>query len=392
MKKALSFMAVTVLFLVPLNAFAVVKAGSTCTKLGATSTYSGKKYTCIKSGKKLVWNIGVTISKPVPISTIAPSASPTASPAPTQQIIDDAPTGFADVIEKYKSIPATAWNFSHSKIEASKQTDLIINLILGPNTKLPNSEIPKMFKTGTQFFSGFPQPQKINAIYYVFDDITWAQDKIMELYMNSNFKSQIPSNCVQKTLCNGANAFLPIPDTGNANFAVLEIGNNDDYHLKGGIEIHEYAHTVQFRQFQGKPTEKLSLQLLPQWFVEGHAHVAGNLASASTLSDYKNFRKAWRRHQPIGMSGFDADSIEAFYAKLGPGKSDGTVFQNVYSVGYFTLEVLVSLKGVDSPMQLIEDVASGDTFEQAFKKVYGISWNDASPILAKTVSRILLEP
>ena len=43
--------------------FAAVKAGSSCTKLGLTSTVSGKKYTCIKSGKKLVWDKGVAVKK-----------------------------------------------------------------------------------------------------------------------------------------------------------------------------------------------------------------------------------------------------------------------------------------------------------------------------------------
>jgi hypothetical protein len=78
--------------------------------------------------------------------------------------------------------------------------------------------------------------------------------------------------------------------------------------------------------------------------------------------------------------------------KLAAGKSDGAVFQNVYTVGYFTLEALVALKGVDSPMELIKLVAAGDTFENSFKKVYGIDWSEAAPILAKTVSRIFLEP
>jgi len=44
-------------------AHAVVKAGSKCTKLNAISTVSGKKYTCIKSGGKLVWNKGVLVKK-----------------------------------------------------------------------------------------------------------------------------------------------------------------------------------------------------------------------------------------------------------------------------------------------------------------------------------------
>ena len=39
----------------PLQA-AAPKAGAKCTKAGSTATASGKKFTCIKSGTKLVWN------------------------------------------------------------------------------------------------------------------------------------------------------------------------------------------------------------------------------------------------------------------------------------------------------------------------------------------------
>ena len=82
-KKFLTLFAVTFLFLVQLDASAVVKAGSSCTKLGATSTYAGKKYTCIKSGKKLVWNKGVTVAPPKPTASPTPSPSPTPTPTPT---------------------------------------------------------------------------------------------------------------------------------------------------------------------------------------------------------------------------------------------------------------------------------------------------------------------
>ena len=42
---------------------AATKPGSKCTKAGATVTSVGKKFTCIRSSGKLVWNKGVTIKK-----------------------------------------------------------------------------------------------------------------------------------------------------------------------------------------------------------------------------------------------------------------------------------------------------------------------------------------
>ena len=56
-------LALTLLGFSPVNA--LTKPGAKCTKAGATSTVAGKKYTCIKSGKSLIWNKGVTVKKVV---------------------------------------------------------------------------------------------------------------------------------------------------------------------------------------------------------------------------------------------------------------------------------------------------------------------------------------
>ena len=53
------------------TANAAVKAGTTCKTVGTTAIASGKTYTCIKSGNKLVWNKGekvVSNSSPTPVS------------------------------------------------------------------------------------------------------------------------------------------------------------------------------------------------------------------------------------------------------------------------------------------------------------------------------------
>ena len=55
---------------------ATPKAGAKCSKAGTTATAAGKKFTCVKSGKKLVWNKGVRI-KSAPKPTPTPSATPT---------------------------------------------------------------------------------------------------------------------------------------------------------------------------------------------------------------------------------------------------------------------------------------------------------------------------
>lgn len=76
LKRRIAFLTISSLFLslplIPANA--AVKAGSTCKKVGITSTASSKTYTCIKSGKKLVWNKGVSTKSASPT---APASCPT---------------------------------------------------------------------------------------------------------------------------------------------------------------------------------------------------------------------------------------------------------------------------------------------------------------------------
>jgi hypothetical protein len=73
----------------PLNA-APAKAGAKCTKAGATSTVAGKKFTCIKSGTRLVWNKGVTVkaaAKPEPTATPNTQANPASPVVPATPAI-----------------------------------------------------------------------------------------------------------------------------------------------------------------------------------------------------------------------------------------------------------------------------------------------------------------
>jgi len=75
-------------------AFAAAKAGSPCSKAGITSTSSGTKLTCVKSGKKLFW----ALTKPVkPPSVSQPTSFATTNDCklskPENLNMDDGPMG-----------------------------------------------------------------------------------------------------------------------------------------------------------------------------------------------------------------------------------------------------------------------------------------------------------
>jgi len=73
-KVLILLLALTLLGTTPVHA--LTKAGAKCSKAGATSTSAGKKYTCIKIGKNLVWNKGVTVKKIVVVKkAVCPTKS-----------------------------------------------------------------------------------------------------------------------------------------------------------------------------------------------------------------------------------------------------------------------------------------------------------------------------
>jgi len=78
-KRVLAYLLVIALCVAPFPqaSAATAKAGATCTKLKATSIVKGKKFTCIKSGKKLVWDKGVTVKALVTKPSPTPNNSST---------------------------------------------------------------------------------------------------------------------------------------------------------------------------------------------------------------------------------------------------------------------------------------------------------------------------
>jgi len=107
-----SVLALIATLLVPMQAnAATAKAGAKCTKLKATQIVGTKKFTCIKSGSKLVWDKGVTIpkaSKPT-LPTLPTLPTPPTPPAATT------PTPPAAVVKKVQEIDFPALKDAYVK-------------------------------------------------------------------------------------------------------------------------------------------------------------------------------------------------------------------------------------------------------------------------------------
>ena len=116
------------------NAYAAVKAGSACTKQGATSIVSGKKYTCIKSGKKIVWDKGTLFKKEMSLGTDShkPAIKPTSAPEIVKVELNlDSRISHASIYEK---------------VDLCKTTDLTPAGSTNPSSGFPRENAPKSAK------------------------------------------------------------------------------------------------------------------------------------------------------------------------------------------------------------------------------------------------------
>jgi len=111
----------------PLNA-AIVKAGAKCSKAKAVSIYKGTKFTCIKSGNKLIWNKGVKITASKPDSgTAAGTTSPAPDVKPTQSALVPVPT--SPEIEKLDLLIADA-------LKSAKPINAVVDIQVGPGKEV----------------------------------------------------------------------------------------------------------------------------------------------------------------------------------------------------------------------------------------------------------------
>ena len=99
-----------------------VKAGASCPKLKATTTVSGYKYTCTKSGKKLVWSKGVKV---------AVKSTPSPTPKPEKIVFSPWSTNFETSLLTKAALEATDAYFG--KVIPNKEYEIVVDPLVSPS-------------------------------------------------------------------------------------------------------------------------------------------------------------------------------------------------------------------------------------------------------------------
>ena len=357
---AISLLAIVLLATGVKPAHAAVKAGAKCTTAKAKIVDQGLTYTCVKSGKKLSWSKGVE---------------------------PKAPTSFADVEQNAKSVAYWAWKKSSEVVATStaKAPNLVVHI--GPNSVILNDRAKPAIELVSRLYPTAKAPAEVNLVYYTFKDLAWAQAKLNELSNNEqrNLTDGVDRNCRAELDCAGASARTTRDGVAILLFGVQNPLPADSIHKNGTLEAHEYTHNLQQAPSVGTSS---NWAMVPRWYTEGGATFsqAASIFNA-TYNSYRNERDL--RTQDLTKGDWLTQAwLEEFINP--PGWTDWSPWEKysgwrVYDIGCAVTEILTAIKGPAATMDLINLIAQGNSYDQAFEKAYGIKWVEAVPIISRTI-------
>lgn len=368
--------------LIPVSA--AVKTGAPCKTAGITSVAAGKTYKCIKSGKRLVWNMGTATKAGPPIRTAKPlqSESPRAIP-----------TSFEDLYDKRKGISLGAWQKSGAIISANTPKFGALEIYTGLNSKPYFDDYPKAVGLVSRLFPNRLEPAKTIVIRFKFIDMEWADSTFKEKFGETQYQ-QMNSTELEKLVpmqCNSATKNCPNglqQSSNDGTSLILEgIQNSDTPNdatgkmrfYSGMTQAHEYFHSLQRIPIQGKS------EIWPHaWFREGSAEWVQNIAI--NYQDFKTYSEYLKLDCAYECPHLSESDIAEF---LETSKENYILpkfhqFLN-YCLGAYVIEALVAVSGPDTLIEVYSQMSKQISFDQAFKSTYGVEWKYAIPIIAKTI-------
>jgi hypothetical protein len=347
------------------------KAGAVCKKAGISQSYKGKVFTCIKNGKKLVWNKGELIKLAAPIPTITPKPSPSPTPSPTGP---SAPVTFDNLDMKWTSVVARESLLSeYARLTQPAST---ANFRIAPNVREDLViEEKRLLRIAERMFSGYFLPASFEVLLYSEKDGEWA-DKEKEPLVGSRDWSIAKDIANNPYGCNFAGAAKTIANVPMYNMCLDSKGRSIE---DKQTTIHEYFHLVQ---------QKYELEKMTCWLVEGSATYFGIAlgvdGSDPTGESSLRFINALANQYNPGGSGTRGSSA-ALRAKIATDSGAVEVLKALdvrpgnclplaaYAVGSIATEALIAVKGYRTYMDFVSTFASATDWRAEFKGFYEIT-------------------
>ena len=407
----------------PNSAMAAVKAGDTCKKVGTTATSNGKKYTCIKNGKKLLWNKGVSISKPTPTPTPLPVNVNNRGYVRSGQFVYRINNGnlerrIYDSVEYTSRDTRSESEFDPIRVKAYKELRNL-NFVSG------HPRIDLQFSIAENYPKAHADAVRI-GVAYAAERINLLVDesfKTSVVLVTEKDKEYVKTNLAKLTRPEEVGGTLANLDryvsnnqavgSGSAGFNRLGpgfkggtyVGTFPSYlgidYLWPEIATHEMTHVLQmfFISKRDYNSEEAWLKVAPVHFTEGSANTIGHAWAVQHLgwysdeSDYtiKRYMSGFRGSNKMQTEADIFDMLEKTISWNNPQYSE-----MAYPVGQVLWEYIIGTYGFDAYMKFLKNVPVLSSYEENLMAVTGKSKNDlykdAAPYIISTWKRAMSLP
>jgi len=316
------------------------------------------------------------------------------------------PTNWQDVYEKRLGIPHSAWSQISSNIASSSSKVGNVEVFVGPNTILNYPDYRINMDLVSKAFPSARNVKTVKIFIFNFKDSGWADAKFKSVfsYETAAFKNRhaqaVTEICPEKREVCFAQAFVDSNLDGVIMYGITDKGSREQQAQTyseyardslGYVIGHEYMHTIQ-RVILGDRWYQRDFTP-PSWFNEGSAVFIEN--AAPNYNSFENFM----RFRAVDSKLLYSDCPYEYCVKIDENRVfdylslshyeknwDNFPYAMKYEMSARTVEILVALKGPDSLIRMVEVMASGKKFDEAFQIVYEINYDQARSIISKIIA------
>jgi hypothetical protein len=356
-------------------------AGTKCSKVSATKTVANVKYTCIKSGKKLIWNKGVAIKATTQnnsSNTTAAKPEPSPSPANTTptNASQSSPTNKTPKVFQPWDTQVNAKELSDAaQVEFKKWVatadfgkanhKLIVQDGVQPSRLKLFSAADEL---GAKFFSQFFEAGSVTVI--------GREENWVVTTLNSNGGKF--NSCKENAGDSGLNYCLDTVEGRQGFVVTLDAFYNPSNPAKDGSTLlaHEYFHSVQAKMLKVKsqnstlPGDTGANKKFPIWLIEGSANFVGfSLVAHLNNATYWEGYESMLGYKPTNIE-VNGNTLQDYEVRTCCGNDKPTY---PYVIGQLASQYLIASIGFDKFLDLWRTTTDTEMFDDTFQRVTGIS-------------------
>ena len=305
---------------------------------------------------------------------------------------------FENIVSEYSRIPEIIWKNNQLHLQnglnSSNYKTPVVSY-LGPNTNPFYSNDLIDYDNVMAFWYRFEKLNTFHSFKFNFQDRVLAKTEMLTSIPNyeggeSDLEYFTQNNCSNESCFGGANAGVTRLKNG---YTALRIKTPEDdlLYFSGAVQVHEFTHSIHSQYYHDGGDFYYNRNEYPCWLTEGTAHYSGLSIGLKNYNDYITERTRQMFGRTVaGLNPNNTnDLINQFFNvyNYDSGCSIDGIYILGYSVGLAVVEALSTISGPDSIMMVWKLGKYGYSFEESFELVYGISWDEAVPILAEVVSK-----